>query len=74
MVVDPRIAFGQRLRAARHARGFSQEALAELAGLDRTYISSCENGRRNVSLLNLDKLARALNVGIATLTGEDSHA
>jgi transcriptional regulator with XRE-family HTH domain len=57
---DPRTAFGLRLRQLRLDRGLSQEALAEAAGLDRTYVSSCERGRRNVSLLNIHKLAAAL--------------
>lgn len=55
-------AFGSRLRELRLARGLSQEALAAAAGLDRTYVSSCERGRRNVSLVNLHRLAGALDV------------
>ena len=59
--------FGQRLRELRHARGLSQEALAELATLDRTYVSSCERGHRNISLINIHRLARALGVEPAEL-------
>ena len=54
--------FGRRLRALRTTKGLSQEALAESAGLDRTYISGCERGRRNVSLVNIHKLSQALGV------------
>ena len=54
--------FGRRLRQLRKAKGLSQEALAELAGLDRTYVSSCERGRRNVGLLNIVRLAEALEI------------
>jgi len=54
------VALGRRLRQLRQARGFSQEALALKAGIDRTYVSSVERGRRNVSALNLRRLAKAL--------------
>ena len=50
------------MRGLRLARGLSQEKLGELAGLDRTYISSAEAGRRNVSLKTIYKLAEALGV------------
>ncbi len=46
----------------RRARGLSQEELAHDAGLDRTYVSSCERGRRNIGLLNIYRLAAALRV------------
>lgn len=64
---DPRRTFGHRLRELRLARGLSQEGLAAAARLDRTYVSSCEAGRRNVSLLNIHKLAAALGVEAADL-------
>jgi transcriptional regulator with XRE-family HTH domain len=54
--------FGIRVRDLRQAKGISQEALADKAGLDRTYISSIERGKRNVSLLNIELLAKALGV------------
>jgi transcriptional regulator with XRE-family HTH domain len=54
--------FGLRLRELRRARGLSQESLAERAGLDRTYVSSCERGHRNISLENIYRLAAALGV------------
>lgn len=59
---DPKVGFGQRLRQLRVARGLSQEALAEAARLDRTYVSSCERGKRNVSLENIHRFAAALGV------------
>jgi transcriptional regulator with XRE-family HTH domain len=55
-------AFGRRVRAAREAKGLSQESLADLAALHRTYVSSAERGERNVSLTNILRLARALDV------------
>ncbi|PKQ16715.1 MAG: transcriptional regulator [Actinobacteria bacterium HGW-Actinobacteria-7] len=54
--------FGVRLHELRRRRGLSQEQLASLAGMDRTYVSSCERGARNISLVNIGKLATALGV------------
>jgi len=55
-------AFGRRVRGFREAKGLSQEGLADLAGLHRTYVGSAERGLRNVSLTNILRLARALGV------------
>ncbi|RYX83767.1 XRE family transcriptional regulator [bacterium] len=59
---DPRVEFGVRLRELREKAGLSQEKLADKCALDRTYISSCERGRRNISLLNIYRIAAALKV------------
>lgn len=59
---DPRELFGRRLRELRYARGLSQEELADAAQLDRTYVSSCERGKRNISLVNIYRLAAALSL------------
>jgi len=59
--------FGQRLRELRQAKGLSQEELAFRAGLHRTYVSSAERGQRNVALINLEKLSRALEIDIGDL-------
>jgi transcriptional regulator with XRE-family HTH domain len=59
---DPRIIFGKRVRALRLERRLSQEKLAELADLHRNYVGGVERGERNVSLLNIVKLARGLSV------------
>ena len=64
---DPRPDFGARLREVRRARQLSQEALAAAAGLDRTYISSCERGKRNIGLVNIFRIASALGVAPAVL-------
>lgn len=59
--------FGKKLREVRQQKGISQEKLAELAGLHRTYVSSVERGERNISLVNIEKLAGALDVSLAKL-------
>jgi transcriptional regulator with XRE-family HTH domain len=63
--VDIRTEFGQRIRELRARSGLSQELLAHRAGLDRTYISGVERGERNISIVNIEKLAAALNVTVA---------
>jgi len=62
------VRFGGRVRELRKARGFSQEAFAEHCGLDRTYIGGIERGERNVSLRNIEVIARALGVTVSELT------
>jgi transcriptional regulator with XRE-family HTH domain len=59
---DPRIIFGKRVRELRVERRLSQEKLAELADLHRNYVGGVERGERNVSLLNIVKLAHGLSV------------
>ena len=54
--------FGDAVRQLRGARGWSQEDLAERCGLDRTYLGGVERGERNVGLINLVRIAVALDV------------
>lgn len=58
---------GDTIRDLRAERGISQEALADEAGLDRSYVSGIERGVRNVSVLNLFKIAAALKRPVGTL-------
>ena len=58
---------GKRIREVRKEKGFSQEELAARADLDRTYMTSVECGRRNISIVNLHKIAKALGVTLEEL-------
>jgi transcriptional regulator with XRE-family HTH domain len=64
---DPRIQLGKAVRKRRHSMGLSQEALAEKADLHWTYIGGIERGERNVSLINIVRIARALELTPARL-------
>ncbi|WP_298941327.1 helix-turn-helix transcriptional regulator [uncultured Psychromonas sp.] len=59
------ISFGNKIRELRKSRGLSQESLADLAELDRSYIGGVERGDRNISLNNIQKLSIALKIEIA---------
>lgn len=59
--------FGQRVRAVRKEKSLSQEALADRSELDRTYIGGVERGERNISLVNIEKIAIALEIEIKDL-------
>jgi len=61
------INFGQRVKSLRKLQGYSQEKLAELTGFHRTYIGLVENGKRNISLKNIEIFAKSLNVKIHEL-------
>ena len=61
---DIRKLYGDRMKEIRLGKGISQEALAAAADLHRTYVSSVERGERNVSIVNIARLADALNVPI----------
>jgi transcriptional regulator with XRE-family HTH domain len=70
-VAEPRsathVAYGRAIRELRAERGISQERLAHIADLDRTYVSGIERGERNPSLANILKLAEALDVNVSEL-------
>ncbi len=60
--MDIKQTVGKRVKELRNKIGISQEELADTAQLDRTYITSVECGKRNISIVNIEKLANALNV------------
>ncbi|NZD64916.1 helix-turn-helix transcriptional regulator [Rhizobium sp. WYCCWR 11290] len=60
--------FGARVRELRLRMSLSQEDLADRAGLDRTYVGGVERGERNLSLINIFKLAHALETSVPDLT------
>ena len=61
---DIKVRFGIAIKRRRHELNMSQEELAILAGLHRTYIGDIERGARNLSLKNIEKLAKALRISI----------
>jgi transcriptional regulator with XRE-family HTH domain len=59
--------FGLRIKTLRQKQTISQEKLAEMADLHRTYINLVESGKRNISLRNINKLSKALGVSLEDL-------
>lgn len=74
MSQDAQQLFGLRVKQLRLSKNISQEELGALSNLDRTYISGIERGKRNVSLLNIIKIADALNVHPRELFNKEEHA
>ena len=70
MMPSARQLFSENVRKTRLALNFSQEDLAERADLHRNYIGGVERGERNISLDNMERLAKALGTTIGTLLGE----
>ena len=60
-----KVRFGKRIREIRLSKEISQEKLAELADLDRTYITGIESGKRNISITVMDKLSTALEIRLS---------
>ena len=61
------VAFGEAVRAARAAKGISQEELAHRSGIDRSYLGAIERGEQNAGLLHLSRIAQALNSSLLEL-------
>lgn len=61
-----KIIIGSRIREFRQSSDLSQEKLALKAGIDRTYLAGVENGKRNISVVNLDKIIKALDTNYET--------
>ena len=62
------VKFGKKVREERKKLGYSQEVLAEKAGVHRTYIGMIERGEKNITLANIQKVSKALKVKISKLT------
>ena len=62
--------FGEIIRKKRLEKNLSQEDFAELVGVHRTYIGMLERAEKNITLLNIEKIANALNISIAELLKE----
>lgn len=68
MTIDERmIAFGRRVRELRKSKGISQERLAEMAGIDRSYMGNIERGEKNITLKKAYEICDALDVKIEDL-------
>ena len=67
MPLDIRVRFGRAIRRIREEQGINQEEAAERCGLHRTYYSGIERGVRNVSLRNIEKIARGLKTSMPEL-------
>jgi transcriptional regulator with XRE-family HTH domain len=67
---NPQLAFGQAVRKFRLKRALSQERLEELADIHRTYTGDVERGTRNISLVNMIRIAKALQVPLSRLVQE----
>ena len=66
--------FGNRIRALRKNTGLSQEKFALKIGMDRTYYAFVEAGRRNISLINIEKIAEGLDVSLSELFAFNKEA
>ncbi len=63
--MDIKVAVGKRIKYLRNQMQISQEELADKASIDRTYITSVECGKRNISIINIEKIANALGVTVS---------
>lgn len=61
------VEFGKRIKKLRNVRGISQEKFALSIDMDRTYYATVESGRRNISLENINKIAKGLGVSLSEL-------
>lgn len=64
------VRLGNNIKELRHKSGLSQEKFALQIGMDRTYLASVEKGKRNISILNLNKIANGLGVPMSELLNE----
>lgn len=64
------VELGNRIRKLRQEKGLSQEKFALMIGMDRTYYASVEAGKRNISIINIKKIADGFNVSLSELFSE----
>lgn len=64
------VRFGKRIKQLRLSKGISQEKFAIAIGMDRTYYASVENGKRNISIVNIEKIAKGLDISLEELFRE----
>ena len=69
--MDIKAKIGLRIKSLRLDANLSQEDLALKAGIDRTYINSVENGKRNISIININKITKALDTSLADFFNSD---
>jgi transcriptional regulator with XRE-family HTH domain len=67
MKSDTLIKFGEVVRKKRQEKGLSQEDFAELVGVHRTYVGMIERAEKNITLLNIEKIAQAFDISISEL-------
>lgn len=65
--MDIKSKLGTRIRELRHKNDWSQEQFSHICGLDRTYIAGIEQGKRNVSVVNLEKIAHGFDLSLSQL-------
>ncbi len=70
--MDIKETLGKRIKFLRNQIGISQEELADKAEIDRTYITSVECGKRNISIVNIEKISKALGVTLSMLFDFDN--
>ncbi len=67
MAEDLLVRLGDRIRKLRKKRGWTQVVMAERVGIDRSFLADVERGKRNVSILNLELMAKGLKVSLSQL-------
>jgi transcriptional regulator with XRE-family HTH domain len=67
MAADLLVSLGDRIRKLRKSRGWTQSVMAERVGIDRSFLADVERGKRNVSILNLEIIAKGFKVSLSQL-------
>jgi transcriptional regulator with XRE-family HTH domain len=67
MAADLLVRLGDRIRKLRKARGWTQVEMAELVGIDRSFLADVERGKRNISVLNLELIAHGFKISLSQL-------